>query len=99
MGRPKGVWSPEKDTWVLHAKQANVTEKVLAKILDAAYKHKNPVIRLSVADAVLHLEEELREVRQEAIQELRSEMGRSWPEIGSVMGVSRQRAWQIGNGR
>ncbi len=98
MGRPKGTWNPGTDTWILHAQQANVTENVLAAVQKGAYDHRNPVIRLMVADAVLHLHEGLREVRQDAAQEMRK-LGRSWTEIGAVLGVSRQRAWQIGNGR
>ncbi len=98
MGRPKGTWNPETDAWILHAKQANVTENVLAAVLKGAYEYQNPVIRLMVADTVLHLEEVLREVRQEAIKEMRTR-GRSWSEIGSLMGVSRQRAWQLGKSR
>ena len=98
MGRPKSTYNPEKDDYVRHARESKVTAEVLAAVLDGAHNYKNPVIRLSVTDAVLHLEEELRQARQGAVMELR-ELGRSWPEIGKVLGVSRQRAWQLGNGR
>ncbi len=98
MGRPKTTWKPEKDAFVSHARNSNVTENILAMVLAGAHNYPNPAIRLSVTDAVLHLEPELRLARQGAVMELR-EIGRSWVEIGKVLGVSRQRAWQIGNGR
>jgi hypothetical protein len=99
MGRPKSRWNPEKDVYASHARQAKVTEEVLRVVLSGVHGHQNPFIRLDVADAVLRLEPELRRVRQEAAQEMRKRQGRTWTEIGIVMGVSRQRAWQIGNGR
>ena len=99
IGRPKSTWKPEKDVFVAHARESNVTEQALAGVLEVIHTHRNPVIRLSLANAVLHLEKELREARQEAVQEMCSKMGRSYTEIGKLMGVTRQRAWQIGTGK
>jgi hypothetical protein len=102
VGRPKDTWKPGKDGFVIHAAEAKVTESlqaaVLADILKGAHLYKNPIIRLQVADAVLRLETELIGARREAVQELRS-MGWPWTRIGKVLGVSRQRAWDIGTGR
>jgi hypothetical protein len=99
MGRPKGVWDPRKDVWMSHASGSNVTEKVLAEVLDVAQNYANPVIRYRVSDGALHLQEELRQARREAVQELHSDMGWGWTKIGAHFGISRQRAHQIGNGR
>jgi len=105
MGRPKTVWSGREKAFLDHAKDANVTEDLLINVDDlllkvgkAAHHYSNPVIRLTATDALLHMEDELREARQDAIQEL-IQMGWGWTKIGRLLGISRQRAWQIGNGR
>jgi hypothetical protein len=48
--------------------------------------------------AVPRLQSGLREIRQAAVQELRAQ-GHSWAEVGEAIGVHRNRAQQIGEGR
>ena len=99
MGRPRSTWDPRKDVFVTHAEAANVTEDVLVAVRNGAFGYRNPWVRLSVVDALLHLGEELHQARKDAVVELRQQQGRTYSEIGALMGVSRQRAWQIGNDR
>ncbi|MGH9205768.1 MAG: hypothetical protein ACRD1G_04310 [Acidimicrobiales bacterium] len=99
-GRPGDGWKPEKDLFVRHAVEANVTEELLVEIRRSVHGFQNPVIRAQVTDAVLHMEEELRQARREALLELHSQLGWPWQRIGALLGLrSRQRAWQMGNGR
>ena len=95
MGRPKSRWNPETDAYVQHARDSNATASALAAVLQGAHAPQNPMIRLAVADGVLHMESELREARRQAIQECRG-LGRTWKEIGRLIGVNPQRAWSIG---
>jgi len=98
IGRPKTVWSGAEEADLSHAKWANVTEKVLLEVGHAVHVPKNPVIRLTAAHAFMHMEDEIRDARLDAMLELR-QMGWGWTKIGRVLGISRQRAWQIGTGR
>jgi hypothetical protein len=59
--------------------------------------YSNPVIRLEAAHAILGSEDQIRAERRDATVELRSR-GWTWDEIASLIGTTKQRAWQIGNG-
>ena len=64
--------------------------------MDKIRDDKNPVIRLEAAHALLASDALFKAQRREAMLALRSE-GWTWEEIGSVIGLGKERAWQIGN--
>lgn len=97
LGRPQAVWSAEEKRFLLHAQQAAVADRLTRETLAQLQSYTNPVVRLTASHAVLSLESECLALRRAAMWELR-EKGWSWRKIGSLMGMSKQRAHQIGNG-
>ncbi len=74
-----------------------VTATALAAITDGLGNYRNPVIRAVTANEILNMGKVLVSARREAVLELRGK-GWGWTRIGKVLGVSRQRAWNIGRG-
>ena len=97
LGRPQAVWSAEEKTFLLHAQQAAVADRLARETLAQINSYTNPVVRLTASHAVLGLESECLALRRAAMWELR-EKGWSWRKIGSVLGYNRKRAHQIANG-
>ena len=79
-----------------YARQSQAADLFLKRIVDNISDDKNPVIRLEAAHALLASDELFKAQRREAMLALRSE-GWTWEEIGSVIGVGKERAWQVGN--
>jgi hypothetical protein len=80
-----------------YARQSQAADLFLKRIVDNIRDDKNPVIRLEASHALLASDELFKAQRREAMLALRSE-GWTWEEIGSVIGVGKERAWQVGNG-
>jgi DNA-directed RNA polymerase specialized sigma24 family protein len=90
--------SPTKRTFIAHARQTQVAERLKESTLAGIRNYSNPVIRLEASHAILMSEDQIRAERREAVNELYAS-GWTWEQIGSLIGVSKQRAWQIGNGQ
>ncbi len=84
------------DSFVAHARQSGAAEGHIRSAVDGIDGYRNPVIRLLAADGLLRSEGRLKDARREAVLELRAQ-GWTWERIGSVLGTTRQHAWQIGN--
>jgi len=67
-------------------------------VLTTVQEIGNPVLRLRTIDALASNGDRLREMRMQAMRELRSEDW-GWSEIGEVTGTTKQRAWQIAHGQ
>lgn len=59
---------------------------------------KDPAKRAWQAGRMIELHTRLSDIRTEAVLELRAR-GESWSEIGRLLGVTRARAWQLGQPR
>jgi DNA-directed RNA polymerase sigma subunit (sigma70/sigma32) len=59
--------------------------------------YSNPVIRLQASHGLLASEERIRAERRTAINDLR-EAGMTFKEIGSILGLTRQRVHQLAKG-
>lgn len=97
MGRRKRNSVPiEKRTFVTHARQQTVPpEKIVADALGRAGAFpNNPVMRLQISYGMVAGQDELRATLREAINELRVH-GWTLEEIGTLVGASRQRVWQL----
>ena len=79
-----------------YARESQAADRFLKWIVDNIRDDTNPVIRLEASHALLASDELFKAQRRKAMLALRSE-GWTWEEIGSVIGVGKERAWQIGN--
>ena len=84
-----------RDTLLAHARQSGAAEGLVTSTLDGINSYRNPVVRLLASDGLLRSEDRLREARRAAVCDLRAQ-GWTWERIGSVLGTTRQHAWQIG---
>jgi hypothetical protein len=81
----------------LAAHQITAADDVVRAALAGVTEPRSPEARLRRAGVLLELAPEIREERRKAIAELR-ENGWTWQEIGQIIGLSKDRAWQIGHG-
>ena len=56
---------------------------------------RDPIRRARQAERVMRLASEMALIRSEAVLEMRAE-GLSWRQVAEALGVSRGRAWQLG---
>ena len=72
-----------------------MADAAISATLASVEQIQDPAKRAWQAGRVIELHTRLSQIRTEAVDELR-ERGLSWSEVAGLLGVSRGRAWQLG---